>query len=185
MDRNVKLTAKQIQIEMLADRGYTIPEKELTEKLKKLTLNQTYTKNDLSLYVYYLDDSIKLIDNVDFFNKKMKRHHSGIIVGSLNDLKKLLSKKYINQFDKLKTIQFFSYDELQYNVSKHTSNGSYEKSDYKFAHANEYIHLLFSDPIVKYYGFNVGDIIKMTEDNIYDMINDKTISYAIVINQSI
>lgn len=194
---NQLFTAKKIQIEMLKDRGYEIPDKELIEedknyikKFKKLTLNQSY-HSDNDLYVYYIDEEEKLVDNMKKFVKIMKNYSHGIIIGNENDIKKLLSKSYKEYFDKLilKTIQVFTYDELQYNISQHILNGVYEKVAKSsvipsIAHADEMSILLISDPIVKYYGYGVGDVIKITEDNDTNMINDKSISYCIVVNES-
>jgi len=185
-------TAKLTQIEMLVNRGYTIPEEEQNlKKIKKLTLNQTYTKDNNILYVYYLNEETLAAD-LKIFVQVMKNKTHGIIIGNLKSINKLSSKTYYDQFQKLKlkTIQLFNEDELQYNISTNHLNGTFKKIAKSLiipslCHADELPKLLINDPIVRYYGFEAGDVIEMVEDNEVDMLTTKNISYAIVVNEYI
>jgi len=189
------LIAKNTQIEMLVDREYNVPEEEIDaldnlKKLKKLSLSQVYYKEDESIYVYYIEDDDDLSKKLDEFKKKLKKYTYGMIISTEPIIIKLQSKKYTFYFDPLKYIQLFSFDDLQYNVSQSILNGKYEKVAKSLiiptiAHADELNILFLNDPIVKYYGYQAGEVIKMVEDTDIDLINDKTISYAIVKNQYI
>jgi hypothetical protein len=192
------LIAKNTQIEMIADRGYYVPEEEIAalnnndnmKKLKKLTLTQSYHNDDESIYVFYITEDEDLSKQLEEFKKKMKKHTYGIIISDVNNIKKMQKKNYAGYFDPLKTIQLFSFDDLQYNVSQTIYNGSYQKVAKSLVvpticHIDELNILFLNDPIVKYYGFQGGDIIKVIEDTDVDVINNKSTTYCVVKNEYI
>jgi DNA-directed RNA polymerase subunit H (RpoH/RPB5) len=191
------LIAKNTQIKMIFDRGYTLPNEEndilnnySLKKLKKIDLTQSYIKNDDKLYVFYIEDDEELAKTMNSFKKSFKKYTKGIIISNEKVIKKLQSKKYAMYFDPLKTVQLFTFDDLQYNVTESILNGKFEKIAKSLivpsiAHIEDLSILFLNDPIVKYYGFDAGDIIKITEDADVDLINDKTISYAVVKNEYI
>jgi hypothetical protein len=189
------LIAKNTQIKMINDRGYTLPREELDvlnnyslKKIKKLSLTQSYIKNEQKLYVLYIEEDDELAKTMNEFKKSLKKYTDGIIISDVKSIKKLQSKKYSGYFDPLKTVQLFTFDDLQYNVTESILNGKFEKIAKSLivpsiAHIDELSVLFLNDPIVKYYGFEAGDIIKITEDADVDLINNKTISYAVVKNE--
>jgi hypothetical protein len=191
------LIAKNTQIEMIADRGYYVPEEEIAalnednmKKLKKLTLTQSYYNDDESIYVFYITEDEELSKQLEEFKKKMKKHTYGIIISDVSNIKKMQKKNYAGYFDPLKTIQLFSFDDLQYNVSQTIYNGSYQKVAKSLVvpticHIDELSILFLNDPIVKYYGFQGGDIIKVIEDTDVDVINNKSTTYCVVKNEYI
>lgn len=199
---NNLLIAKNTQIEMIADRGYYVPEEEIEalndyvnhqnmKKLKKLTLTQSYNNdNDESIYVFYMSEDEKIADQLEIFKKKLKKHTYGIIIGDVKTIKSVQKKTYVDYFDPLKTIQLFTFDDLQYNVSQTIYNGSYQKVAKSLVvpticHIDELSFLFLNDPIVKYYGFQAGDIIRVIEDTDVDIINNKSITYCVVKNEYI
>lgn len=184
----MKQTAKKIQVEMVHNRGYTIPKEEIwmldQERKMKQAYNQTYTNDDNILYVHYLNED--LIDDMKIFKKKMKNCTHGMIIGENDDIKKV-STKYNDYFNPLKKYQLFTIEELQSNITESILNGTFEKVSSSLiipsiAHANELPFFMLNDPIVKYYDFNAGDVIKITEDSDVDLFENKKISYAIVKN---
>lgn len=192
------MNVKKTQIEMVRDRGYPISENEMwiiedemdkkyKKKFKKIELNQTYIKNDDILYVYYIGDDLKT--SIKDFKGDMINHSQGILIGDDKQIKTLQSKVYTNFFNKfkLKKIQLFSHLDLVFNITTHNLNGVFEKIPRsliipRLCHADQLSCLLINDPIVRYYGYNAGDIIQITEDNDIDTVVNKTISYVIVKN---
>lgn len=192
-----KLVVKKVQIEMLQDRGYDITDKEkelltldTTKKYKNLPLNQVYNKNNTSLYVYYMVNDNPL-DDFKTFVEQMINYDSGIIIGTNN--KELNNKKYKKLFDQIpfKPIQTFKYRHLTYNVTKIINYDKHElvldKSTIipKIADVDQLPQILIKDKIVRYFGYAVGDIIKITRQ--YDDINllsQTDIGYRVVVDHT-
>lgn len=187
---------KKTQIEMLADRGYDISEEEwlLTDnttkkymkQFKQMSLDHRYKKLDDSIYVLYMAEKAELVLRMRNFQSKMKNTTSGIIIANTPQLKKLQSKIYEEYLDPLKEIQFFNYDELTFNLTKHIFSPTYIPIDKaliipSIAHASQLPMMLKDDPAVKYYGWLPGQLIKVIDDNFYtDLLMDVNISYCIV-----
>ncbi len=184
----MKQTAKKIQVEMVHNRGYTIPKDEIwmldQERKMKQAYNQTYIKNDNILYVHYINEE-NLVDDMKILKKKMKNCTHGMIIGENHEIKKV--PKYTDYFNPLKKYQLFTIEELQSNITENILNGTFEKVPSSLiipsiAHANELPFFMSNDPIIKYYDFNPGDVIKITEDSDVDLFENKKISYGIVKN---
>ncbi|HSW76667.1 MAG TPA: DNA-directed RNA polymerase subunit RpoH/Rpb5 C-terminal domain-containing protein [Candidatus Saccharimonadales bacterium] len=193
---NDLLMVKKTQIEMVRDRNYIINDDELLilndRKVKNITYNQSYQKmgdDEQTLYVQYCLNMTP-IDIMKTFVKQMKTHTVGIIIGSDDDLNTLHKKTYQEYFDqlKLKSVQLFNYDELYFNITQHVFSPIYERIDKDLiiptiAHANQLPVLLKNDPIVKYYHFPAGSVIKVTEELFMDSYISVQIRYCIVTNQ--
>ena len=201
MDEVMK--AKKTQVEMVHDRGFVIPDNEqfiLTitddkpqvKKLKALKVNQYYTlanNNDVTLYVHYSPED-KLIDSVKAFVKQMATHTHGIFIGDDEDLKNITKKQYQDHLNKLtlKNIQLFTYDELSFNVIKHVYQPTFQVVDASLiipslANANQLPLFLKNDPVVKYYDWPAGTVIKVTETLYLDDLVDQHVSFSIVTNK--
>lgn len=189
-----KLIVKKIQIQMILDRGYIIPESELQfltmdnnrkNKIKKLN-NVYINDNNNMLYVYYIDIDEKLHDQFKSFSKKMEKYDSAILIGTTID--EISKKKYSKFYSKIqnKPIQFFDYEELMYNVTTHIDYLKHELIDKStiipnIVDINQLPILQLSDPIAKYYGWSTGDVIKITR--VYDdlnIISTDNIGYRVV-----
>lgn len=180
------IKAKKIQVQMLYQRGYTIPDSEhnITSKSK---LNRIYKFNDIdTLYVHYcLEETLS--DSLKIFIKKMEPLENGILIGNDDQIKNFTKKTYKDYFDKLtlKNVQLFTLDELSFNITESIYSPTYEKIDKSFiipsiANANQLPKLLLNDPIVKFYDFRPGDVIRTTETIYIDTINTTNINYCIV-----
>ncbi len=165
---------KEIEQEMLAQRGYTIVSTQL---------NQIY---DDTLYVHYCLEP-QLSESLKIFVKKVSKLESGILIGDDETIKNLEKKTYRSYFDQLilKNIQLFTFEELSFNLTKSLYCPIYEKIDPSFiiptiANANQLPRLLLNDPIVKFYNFKIGNVIRVTTILLIDVVNDTNISYCIV-----
>ena len=104
------------------------------------------------------------------------------------------AKEDIKSFTKLYdniNITVFKLDELTYNPVKHVSQAEYQLIDYK-----ESVNLLremkitrmklpllqITDPISKYYGFKIGDMIRVIrDDDELNLIATESINYRVVV----
>jgi DNA-directed RNA polymerase I, II, and III subunit RPABC1 len=182
-----KVIVKKTQIEMLQDRGYTIPQEEqkwLLNTKKKITFNQIYTKENNTLYVHYIVTDI--LDELKEFIKQLEGVDEGLIIGIHPD--ELEKKKYKNLFDDItfKPIQAFDYDDLCYNVTHHIGYDKHELIDKNLiiptlVDIDQLPVLLKSDPVCRYFNWQVGDIIKIKR--VYHGLNlivQEDIGYRVV-----
>lgn len=180
------IKVKQTQVEMLRARGYTIPEDELVIT-KKTKLSRTYDFNDNKiLYVHYINKE-SLADNLKVFVKKINRLLNGIIIGNDEQIKQLNTKKYSSYFDQLvlKNIQLFTIEELMFNITTSFYSPQYTRIDPtliipSIASAKQLPKLLIDDPIVKFYDYRPGEVIKVETRLNIDVIYPVDISYCII-----
>lgn len=179
----LKLTAKLTQIEMVRDRGFLIPNNEETitlRKAKNVTFNNVYinANNDESLYVHYYD-SKKPIKEIEAFVEEAIYHSRAMLIGI--DKFDKAQKKIIDKLG-LIPLELFLIDDLLYNVTHNIYVPRHKKIDkIDFARVNELTILLTSDPVVRYYGWQPGDIIKIYRDfNELALLSNKQYGYSIV-----
>jgi DNA-directed RNA polymerase I, II, and III subunit RPABC1 len=91
-------------------------------------------------------------------------------------------------------LQIFKDEDLTYNPSKHIRSPKYELLDPAVA-KNKLLEMktdvtglplfVISDPIVKYYGWKVGDVIKIYRDDSYlvNYLSPKSINYRLIISE--
>lgn len=99
--------------------------------------------------------------------KKLDLTHSIIVY---KDNATPVAKKVIEDSDDM-TIELFQEDELQYNLTKHYlvpkhelvfEKGTKKCKEFKEKYSDKFPILLKSDPVCRFYGYNKGDIIKIT-----------------------
>ena len=102
--------------------------------------------------------------------KKMDINHSIIVY---QDTATPVAKKIIEESTEL-NIELFHVDELQYNITKHSlvprHQIMYKKntvgcSNFKKKYSSKFPLLQKNDPVARFYGFDTGDIIKITRDD--------------------
>ena len=85
------------------------------------------------------------------------------------------AKKVIEEANDL-IIELFQEEELQYNITKHYLVPKHELSypkgtkiskDFKDKYGDKFPVLLKTDPVARFYGYNKGDIIKITRKGGY------------------
>ena len=103
--------------------------------------------------------------------KKMDVFHGVIIY---KDSVTPIAKKVVEESKEI-LIELFNVDEMQYNVTKHYLVPKHElkyKKDSKEAKEfkkNKYPIISKYDPVSRFYGYNIGDIIMITRKNGYIM----------------
>jgi DNA-directed RNA polymerase subunit H (RpoH/RPB5) len=85
-----------------------------------------------------------------------------------------------------KNIQTFEYEDLAYNVTKSIYYDQHELIDKKIiipvmVDIDQLPIILLNDAVVKYFGFQVGDVIKITRRyNDINLLNQIDIGYRVV-----
>lgn len=187
-----KLTAKLTQIEMVRDRGFLIPNNELNittnlKKAKDVIFNNVYisnyndaSDNDESLYVHYYN-SKRPIKDIEAFVEEGVYHSRNMLIGI--DKFDKAQTKIIGQLG-LKPLELFTIEDLLYNVTHNVYVPKHEKMrDINFVRIDELPQLLMSDPIVRYYGWIIGDIIRVYRD-FYDLALLSTEQYGYCVVKS-
>lgn len=161
----LKLTAKLTQIDMVRDRGYLIPANELlistnVKKYKDVTFNNVYINEhtEESLYVHFFNPKIPIKD-IEVFVEEGVYHDKTMLIGIDK-----IDKKQQDTINKLGLIpvEVFTIEDLLYNVTHSIYVPKHEKiNNFTAAKINELPTLLTYDPVIRYYGWQPGDIIKV------------------------
>lgn len=193
-----KLLVKKTQIEMLSDRGYLINKDEqkiLTldvtlkkniKKYKDVNFNQVYTKNNNNLYVYYIDETDDQFQEFKQFVEDMTQYDSGMIIGmSYKDLNKKSYKKILASIP-FKPIETFKYQNLAFNVTRTIYYDKHELIDkstiINMANIDELPKILLKDKIVRYFNYQIGDVIKITRQYTdINLLSQSDIGYRVVV----
>ena len=154
--------AKSTCMEMLQQRGYTLCN---DAKLKA-------EKNNGEFMVVYFHDAPKL--NIKDMSKYMTMmndegvNHSIIV---FMDSVTSMTSKSIDQSIDMK-MELFSMEELQINVTKHRLQPSRfdrlsktESLEFKKKYGYKFPIMKSSDPIARFYDYDKGDIIQVTQRN--------------------
>lgn len=205
-DRITRMMVKKTQLEMVQDRGFKITESEAwilnvdvenkkhIKRFKQLEedegLNRYYIKGKEKLYVYYADAE-SLIDDMKLFVQGMSKATQGILIIDDNLIKSITKPTYAKKLSEisLKPYQVFGIKELTFNLTKNIYSPKYEKIDKStiipsLANAKDLPWLFLNDPAVKYYGFPVGSVIRVTDELLaIDTLLDVNVSYCIVVNK--
>ena len=158
-------------LEMLEQRNYEIINKE-EDQIVAL-------KSDGNQVIVFLSDSLKFnVKNIQMYitiMDELQIFHAIIIY---KESITAFTKKAIEQSLEM-TFELFAVEDLQYNITKHVLQPKFEcltteeSSKFKKQYGNRFPTLRRDDPISKFYGYNKGDVIKITRPNNY-------ISYSIV-----
>lgn len=164
----------QVCLEMLEQRNYKIIEKE-DEQILALKKNGkqvcVFISNIPKFNVERIQEYITIMKKIDI-------NHAIIIY---KDNATPVAKKVVEESSELH-IELFQEEELQYNVTKHYlvpkhelafAKGTKGCKEFKEKYSDKFPILLKNDPISRFYGYNKGDIIKITR-------KDGNIMYRIV-----
>ena len=165
--------SKKIQVEMVADRGYEIPDEEqhiLYEDDPEIDDYNTIYQGPNVLGVYFMVDK-----SLKEFREMMEDCDEGILIYS-EVYDKIVKKQKFKQ-----PIQFFFIEELQSNITKNVFNGTYTIVTNPF-NVHDLPVLYLNDPIVKYYNYPAGTVLKVVEENDLDTLNPYNIIFCIVKN---
>jgi DNA-directed RNA polymerase subunit H (RpoH/RPB5) len=213
------------QIEMVRDRKYIIPSEDLNviKMTPNDFANTYYTKlylntnvhsyfskiyahtdpNKLSLYVFYENP---LLDEGKDVGKKNIKNFAEIVNQKQIEEKRVydiifISKRKINpsataEFEQIPAYKnAFTYKQLNYNPTKHTSNSKFEiltpTEKLEFLRNNRIVDetklpsIYHNDRMCLYYGTKVGNIIRLTRKNIYhNSLLNESIYYRLVVKNN-
>ncbi len=158
-------------LEMMEQRNYEIINKE-EDQIVAL-------KPDGNQVIVFLSDSLKFnVKNIQMYitiMDEMQIFHAIIVY---KESITAFTKKAIEQSLEM-TFELFAVEDLQYNITKHVLQPKFEcltmeeTTKFKKQYGNRFPTLRRDDPISRFYGYNKGDVIKITRPNNY-------ISYSIV-----
>ena len=153
----------QICIEMFEQRGYDIIEKD-DEQIVALKKDK---KQVCAFMATTPKFNVERIQDYISIMKKIEVYHSIIVY---KDNVTPIAKKVIEESKEM-IIELFEQNELQYNITKHYlvpkhellfEKGSEDIKQFKKKYGDKFPIILKTDPISRFYGFNKGDIIKVT-----------------------
>ena len=158
-------------LEMLEQRNYEILDPE-DDRITAL-------KPDGIQVIVFLSDSVKFnVKNIQMYINimgELQIFHAIIIY---KDSITAFTKKAIEQSLEM-TFELFAVEDLQYNITKHVLQPKFEclpideGTKFKKQFGTRFATIRRDDPISRFYGYNKGDVIKITRPNNY-------ISYSIV-----
>ena len=159
--------AYEVCIEMFEQRGYEILQKD-DDRILALKEDGEHVCAFLILNTKFNVDKIQeCIGSM----KQMDVSHGVIIY---KDTVTPIAKKVVEESKEI-LIELFNVEEMQYNITKHHLVPKHElvyKKDSKEAKEfkkNKYPIISKSDPVSRFYGYNVGDVIMVTRKNGYIM----------------
>jgi DNA-directed RNA polymerase I, II, and III subunit RPABC1 len=155
--------AYQTCLEMFEQRGYNIIEKD-EEQILALKKNGkqvcAFMANTPKFNVERIQEYISIMKQMDVW-------HAIIIY---KDNATPVAKKVIEESNQI-LIELFDECEMQYNITKHYlvpkhelafEKGTKSAKEFKAKYGDKFPFLLKNDPVSRFYGFNTGDIIKVT-----------------------
>jgi DNA-directed RNA polymerase I, II, and III subunit RPABC1 len=150
--------------EIFIQRGYRIDEKNeeciLASKKNEQQICGFISKSSSKFNVERIQEIISMLN-------EMSVYHCIIVY---KDSATPVAKKIVEESEKMK-IEIFHEDELQYNITKHYlvpkhellyKNNTDEAKNFK---KNKYPLISRLDPVSRFYGFEMGDVIKITRKN--------------------
>ena len=153
-------------IEMLQQRGYEITHSD-TEKIIGVRID-----DGSQICVFMINTpkfNVSLVEEYIVLMNELGINHSIIVYKNTITP---FAKKVLTSCDSM-TIELFLEDELQYNITKHRLVPLHEKlqdteaDEFKKKYGTKYPIILKTDPIARFYGYNRGDIIKITRKDNY------------------
>jgi len=156
--------AYEVCLEMFIQRGYKILEKD-DERI--LALKDDNTQICAFLSVLNSKFNVDKIQECIALMKQMDVYH-GIIV--YKDTVTPIAKKVVEESKEI-LIELFNEEELQYNITKHYLVPKHEilykkdSTEAKEFKKNKYPIISKKDPVSRFYGYNIGDVIMVTRKN--------------------
>ena len=160
-----------ICLEMLQQRKYIVREKDNSRILA--------TKPDgLPMVVFFTDVpkfNVKNIQALITEMNKMGVFHAIVVYKDITPFTKKVTSKSEELFE------LFAEEDLKYNITKHNLQPRFERlpkkeaEDFKKRHGTKFGTMKTEDPIARFYGYKIGDIIRIIRGG-----ENKSISYRVV-----
>jgi DNA-directed RNA polymerase I, II, and III subunit RPABC1 len=161
-------TAYKICLEMFSQRGYDIIEEEDEQILAN--------KKDGNQVIAFISQSPKFnVEKIQEYISIIKKMYINHCIIVFKDNATPVAKKVVEELTDI-TIELFHEDEMQYNITKHVlvplheiehKFNTKECENFKKKYGNKFPIILKSDPVSRFYGYDKGDIIKITRKNGY------------------
>lgn len=157
--------AHKICLELFAQRGYDIIEEDKDQD------HILGVKKDGKQVCAFMANTPKFnVERIEEYITIMKQIDVTHAIIVYNDNATPVAKKVIEQSIDM-ILELFNVDELQYNLTKnylvpkhelYCEKGSLKCKKFKEKYSDKFPVILKSDPVCRFYGFNKGDILKIT-----------------------
>ena len=160
-------------VEMIEHRGYIIIDQD-DERILATRENRV-TKKDEQICVFITNTSKFNVESIQEYISMMKKMDVWNCIIVYRDSATPVAKKIIEETKDM-NIELFTEDELQYNITKHVlvpkheivfKKGTVGCVNFKKKYTDNLPIILKTDPVSRYYGYEKGDIIKITRRNGY------------------
>lgn len=157
-------------IEMIEQRGYEIIDQ---DEERILASRETKSKKEDQICVFLTNTPKFNVESIQEYISMMKKMEVDHCIIVYRDSATPVAKKIVDETKDM-TIELFTEDELQYNITKHVlvpkhelafRKGTVGCSNFKKNYGDNIPVLMKSDPISRFYGYERGDIIKVTRKN--------------------
>lgn len=158
-------------VEMINQRGYRIIDQD-DERILAERKN-VFTKKDEQICVFLTNTSKFNVESIQEYISMMKKMDVWNCIIVYRDNVTPVAKKIVEESQEM-TIELFNEDELQFNITKHFlvpkheliyKKGTKECQEFKKKYTDRFPIILKTDPICRFYGYQKGDIIKITRRN--------------------
>lgn len=176
--------ARQTLLEMACDRGYTVPEEQFAVDVATfrhlyniskcdLLFSKEAAASDQKIYIKFIQAG-KARPNMI---RDMAQHYFKHVLTPASELIFVLKLRPNNSILKIRKelgyerCEFFWLDRLQFNITKHVLVPQHQKTSpeevkkiidmYKLSNISQLPRLTTADPVVQYYNFKRGDVIKI------------------------
>jgi len=168
---NIMEKAYETCVEMIEHRGYIIIDQDDERILA--TRENRITKKEEQICVFITNTSKFNVESIQEYISMMKKMDVWNCIIVYRDSATPVAKKIIEETKDM-NIELFTEDELQYNITKHVlvpkheiafKKGTVGCVNFKKKYTDNIPIILKSDPVSRYYGYEKGDIIKITRRN--------------------
>jgi DNA-directed RNA polymerases I, II, and III subunit RPABC1 len=158
--------AYSICMEMFEQRGYKIIERDEEQIL-------AFKPNGKQICAFMANTPKFNVERIQEYISIMKQIDVSHAVIVYKDNATPVAKKVIGESTDI-LIELFQEEELQYNITKHylvpkhelhCVKGTKECKEFKDKYGDKYPVILKTDPVSRFYGYDKGDIIKITRQN--------------------
>lgn len=165
--------AYQTCIELIQQRGYEIDDND-DERILATRINQ-FTGEEEQICVFLTKTSKFNVDSIAEFISSLQKMEVSHCIIVYKDNATPVAKKIVDESKDLR-IELFDESELQYNITRHEivpkheiayKKGTKDCVEWKKKYSDNFPILLSNDPICRFYGYDKGDVIKVTRKNGY------------------
>lgn len=165
---------------MIKDRNYTVTD--------DLAFDEPVNKINDNLIVIFVEEAkvgINTIKNIEKYFEETQTSHAIVIY---NATVTAFAKQSINTLEAQgKVLEFFKYDELTYNITKHklvprhmliSDSEKQQLLNHYKVHESQLACILKSDPVVRYYNAQPGNVFKIIR---HSDVTQHSVTYRVVV----